>query len=66
MRAVTVIPEKPASLALTEVPEPVVSDGEVLVYVVAVGVCGTDVEIIGGEYGRGPHDVKVVLQITGV
>lgn len=54
MRAVTVIPEKPASLALTEVPEPVVSDGEVLVDVVAVGVCGTDVEIIGGEYGEAP------------
>jgi threonine dehydrogenase-like Zn-dependent dehydrogenase len=58
MRAVTVIPEKAGSLELSDVPEPSEQDGEVLVDVLAVGVCGTDAEIIAGEYGEAPpgHD----------
>jgi threonine dehydrogenase-like Zn-dependent dehydrogenase len=42
------------SLTLSDVPEPDDSEGSVLVDVVAVGVCGTDIEIIGGEYGEAP------------
>jgi threonine dehydrogenase-like Zn-dependent dehydrogenase len=54
MRALTVVPGKAGSLELVDVPEPQPRDGEVLVDVVAVGVCGTDVEIVAGEYGEAP------------
>src|ERR671928_1942445 len=56
MRAVTVIPEKAGSVALSDVPEPQEQDGEVLVDVLAVGVCGTDTEIINGRYTE--HGIK--------
>ena len=39
---------------LTELPDPPDSDGPVLVRTRAVGVCGTDREIIDGEYGWAP------------
>ena len=35
-------------------PEPDERDGSVLVEAVAVGVCGTDVEIVEGKYGWAP------------
>jgi threonine dehydrogenase-like Zn-dependent dehydrogenase len=54
MRAVTVVPLVPDSVDLTDLPEPPVSDGPVLVKTRAVGVCGTDLEIIEGEYGWAP------------
>lgn len=54
MRAVTVIPGKQGSVELTEMPEPPHGDGPVLVQTQAIGVCGTDLEIINGEYGTAP------------
>lgn len=54
MRAVTVLPLKAGTVDLTELPEPPDSDGPVLVKTRAVGVCGTDLEIIAGEYGWAP------------
>jgi glucose 1-dehydrogenase len=54
MKAVTVVPLQAGSLQLTELPEPPEEDGQVLVRTVGVGVCGTDIEIIGGEYGWAP------------
>jgi glucose 1-dehydrogenase len=62
MRALTVIPEKANSLELSDIPEPEQHEGDVLVDVVAVGICGTDAEIMGGEYGEAPpgHD-RLVL-----
>ncbi len=54
MRAVTVVPLQKDSVDLTDLPEPPESDGPVLVKTRAVGVCGTDLEIIGGEYGWAP------------
>ena len=48
------VPEKSGSVALSEVPEPAADEGDVLVDVLAVGICGTDVEITGGEYGEAP------------
>ncbi|WP_059011889.1 glucose 1-dehydrogenase [Streptomyces specialis] len=55
MRAVTVRPPEPDSLALSDLPEPEPTDGELLVDGLAVGVCGTDREIISGAYGRAPE-----------
>src|SRR3954471_22647903 len=62
MRALTVIPEKANTLELSDVPEPEAHEGDVLVDVVAVGICGTDAEIMAGEYGEAPpgHD-RLVL-----
>lgn len=54
MRAVTVIPLKSGSVDLTDLPEPPDSDGPVLVRTHGVGVCGTDLEIINGDYGWAP------------
>lgn len=54
MRALTLIPQRPGSLAVTDIEEPVPRDGELLVDGLAVGVCGTDREIVAGEYGWAP------------
>lgn len=54
MKAITVEPKKPGSARLEDVPDPDVRDGSVLVEAVAVGVCGTDVEIVEGKYGWPP------------
>jgi glucose 1-dehydrogenase len=55
MRALTVIPLQADSAAVTDVPEPVPGPGELLVDGIALGVCGTDREIAGGEYGWAPR-----------
>jgi threonine dehydrogenase-like Zn-dependent dehydrogenase len=54
MKAITVKPLKAGSARLEEVPEPDPRDGSVLVEAIAVGVCGTDVEIVEGKYGWAP------------
>ncbi len=54
MKAVTVEPGAAGSARLEEVPEPDPRTGSVLVEAVAVGVCGTDVEIASGAYGWTP------------
>ena len=54
MRAISVIPGQQGSVALTDMPEPPDEDGPILVQTQAIGVCGTDLEIINGEYGSAP------------
>jgi threonine dehydrogenase-like Zn-dependent dehydrogenase len=54
MRAVTVVPLKANTVQLTDLPEPPLEDGPVLVKTRAIGVCGTDIEIIAGDYGWAP------------
>jgi glucose 1-dehydrogenase len=54
VRALTVVPLKAGSAEITEMPDPEPRDGELLVDGVALGVCGTDIEIVGGEYGWAP------------
>jgi glucose 1-dehydrogenase len=54
MLAVTVEPKRPGSARLEDVPEPDARDGSMLVEAIAVGVCGTDVEIVEGKYGWAP------------
>jgi len=54
MKAITVEPKKPGTARLDEVPEPDPRDGSVLVQAIAVGVCGTDAEIVEGKYGWAP------------
>jgi threonine dehydrogenase-like Zn-dependent dehydrogenase len=54
MRALTVVPGQPGSLAVAEVDDPDRAPGELLVDGLAVGVCGTDKEITAGHYGTAP------------
>ena len=54
MRAVTVEPGKPGSLRLEEIAESGPADGTLLARTLAVGICGTDRELISGEYGEAP------------
>jgi len=54
MRALTVRPGEKGSLALTDLPEPAPGEGAVLVQSLAVGLCGTDMEIVDGDYGTAP------------
>jgi threonine dehydrogenase-like Zn-dependent dehydrogenase len=55
MRALTIIPGEADSAALEEFPEPSLGDGSVLVQSHALGVCGTDREMLRGEYGEAPR-----------
>jgi len=58
MKAVALIPRKPDSLYLGELPAPSIDDVPggrgVLVKVLRVGLCGTDREMQAGEYGASP------------
>jgi threonine dehydrogenase-like Zn-dependent dehydrogenase len=54
MKAVTVQPGVAGSVRFEEVPDPDESTGSILVEAVAVGICGTDVEIASGAYGWAP------------
>jgi threonine dehydrogenase-like Zn-dependent dehydrogenase len=55
VRALTVTPGKANSLTLVDdLPEPDPAEGEVLVEAIAVGICGTDREVIAAEYGEAP------------
>lgn len=54
MRAVTVLPGVLNSAQLDDIPEPSLADGEILVRTIALGICGTDHEILEGLYGSAP------------
>jgi glucose 1-dehydrogenase len=62
MRAVTVQPGLANSVQLEDVPPPPASDGSVAVRALALGICGTDREIIAGAYGWAPAgDKRLIL-----
>jgi threonine dehydrogenase-like Zn-dependent dehydrogenase len=54
MRALTVQPGLANSVQLEDVPPPPARDGSVLVRALALGICGTDREIVDGHYGWAP------------
>ena len=54
MRALTVEPGRAGSARVEDVPEPRPEDGTILVRTAAVGICGTDAEIVAGLYGWAP------------
>ena len=54
MKAVTVEPHRRDTARLEDIPEPDPAQGSVLVEAIAVGVCGTDAEIVDGHYGWAP------------
>ena len=54
VRAITLLPGVPRSAQLEDIPEPPESHGSLLVRTLALGVCGTDREIVAGAYGEAP------------
>ena len=61
MKAITIEPKKTGTAKYMDVPEPEISEGSVLVEAVAVGVCGTDIEMVKGEYGWAPPGKKYLI-----
>jgi threonine dehydrogenase-like Zn-dependent dehydrogenase len=68
MRALAVQPGRTGAPQVADAPEPVPGEHDLLVDGLAVGVCGTDREIVAGEYGSAgeafepqPNEVKVVI-----
>ncbi len=58
MHAVTTEVGAPISARLDEVPDLGPGEGEVLARMLAVGVCGTDLELIAAKYGWAPKGSK--------
>lgn len=54
MRALTVRPLNADTAEVTELPDPSPGPAELLVEAVALGICGTDREIVSGAYGWSP------------
>lgn len=54
MKALTITPGEANSAELRDVPDPQAETGEVLVRALGLGICGTDFELISGEYGWAP------------
>lgn len=62
MRAVTVRPGQANSARLDDLPEPATEPNALLVQTLAIGVCGTDREILAGRYGEAPpSQTRLVL-----
>jgi glucose 1-dehydrogenase len=62
VRALTVVPGQADSASVVDWPDPSPSDGELLVEGVSLGICGTDREIVRGDYGWAPHgEERLVL-----
>jgi threonine dehydrogenase-like Zn-dependent dehydrogenase len=61
MRAITVEPGVADSLRLEEFRPPRAEQGAVLIRAVALGVCGTDRDIIGAKYGAPPPGHKRLI-----
>ena len=54
MRAITVTPGVSGSVRLEDIAEPAPAEGSLLVETLAIGVCGTDREILAGVHGEAP------------
>lgn len=62
MRALTVEPGTANSLRVEERPDPQPAPNQLLVAGMAIGVCGTDKEIVRGEYGWSPpHASRLII-----
>lgn len=61
MKAITIIPGKADSAAVQDVPEPTSSEGDVLVRALELGICGTDFELVSGQYGWAPKNSDYLI-----
>jgi threonine dehydrogenase-like Zn-dependent dehydrogenase len=58
MKALMVEPGRAGPLRVEDIREPAPDDGSLLVSALALGVCGTDRELLAGEYGEAPPGHK--------
>ncbi|WKX73294.1 zinc-dependent alcohol dehydrogenase family protein [Streptomyces sp. XD-27] len=63
MRAVVI--ETPGTYSVETVADPSPGPGEVVVAVAAVGICGTDVHIVDGEFAPTPYPIIPGHEFTG-
>lgn len=62
MKAITIHPGQANSARISDVPAPAASYGTVLVKGLELGICGTDFELVSGDYGWAPpHDDYLIL-----
>lgn len=62
MKAIAIVPGRPESAGVIDVPEPPTSDGALLVRTRLIGMCGTDREIAADGYGvPPPGEERLVL-----
>ena len=61
MKALTIIPGKANSASVEDVAEPEQNQGNVLVRALALGICGTDFELVSGEYGWAPPGTNQMI-----
>jgi glucose 1-dehydrogenase len=54
LKAIAIVPGRPETAAVVEMPEPSASDGSLLVRTRLIGICGTDREIAFDGYGLPP------------
>jgi threonine dehydrogenase-like Zn-dependent dehydrogenase len=55
MKAIAIRPGQKNSVFLHEIEKPEIAPGELLIRVLETGICGTDLEIIRGDYGTAPR-----------
>jgi len=70
MKAIVKIKSGVGNVELREVPKPKVGEGQVLIEVKAVGLCGTDIHIFHDEFANNPpvilgHEVSGTIAETG-
>ncbi|HEV3360384.1 MAG TPA: zinc-dependent alcohol dehydrogenase family protein [Pseudonocardiaceae bacterium] len=63
MRAAIV--DKPGSIRVGEVPDPVAGDGQLVIKVGACGICGTDLHIADGEFPPTPYPIVPGHEFAG-
>ncbi|MCC2655682.1 MAG: tdh 1 [Panacagrimonas sp.] len=61
MQALTIVPSVADSARLADVPEPPIADGPILARMLALGVCGTDRELVSGRYGVAPESQDALV-----
>ena len=61
MKAIAIKPGRKNSVYLEEIEKPAVRPGELLIRVLETGICGTDLEIINGDYGTAPKGQEFLV-----
>ncbi|MCC3313013.1 zinc-dependent alcohol dehydrogenase family protein [Nocardia africana] len=64
MRALVI--EKPGEYSVQTIPDPTPGPGEVVVQVAAVGICGTDIHIVEGEFPPTPYPIVPGHEFCGL
>lgn len=61
MKAVTIRPGQPQTLGVSEVDAPRAEPGQALLQTLAVGICGTDRDILAGQHGAPPTGAETLI-----